>query len=185
MTLEDSRAAVPPSTHQNAMDDASGTPNEERDSRSASADQEDHAPPSGTEGETATRHPTFVHQIAAPTAKPKRARKSAVQRKASKGGKRGNPGLFVGEDGAYLSSLLKDYVSARDVLSRGRGKNTKLDGFWSCMIAGFWERFQWTSYARDNETKEETIERINTVSRTHSVDNDSVLTGNLVYAELD
>ena len=173
-----------PPLHQDFVPDASPALDEERNPRSITEETRD-ASASGSTDETTGSHPTFVHQIVAPAAKAKRPRKSAAQRKASKGGKPGNPGVFTGEDGVYLSSLLSDYVNARDVLTRGRGKNTKLEKFWSCMIAGFWKKFEWTAYVRERETKEETIERINGVSHA----NISTMTANSrkvqVHAELD
>lgn len=145
------------------MPDASTTENEVRELGPPTPDAEV-APDQSQAANTNTT--TVWHQIPAPAhaTKAKRTRKTASQRKAAKGGRPGNPGTFRGDDSVYLSSLLKDYLNARDVQARGRGKNTKLEAFWGCMIAGFWERFDWTSYAREGETKEETIERINGVS---------------------
>ena len=149
----------PPPSRQITMPDTSPDLNEER----ATGPQPPTDPQPCDNGHGAPQH--FVTQIIAPVSKKRRAGKSATARKAAKGGKPGNPGTFTGEDGVYLTSLLKDYITARDVMSRGRGKNTKLDAFWGCMIAGFWERFEWSAYARDGETKEATIERINAVSQ--------------------
>lgn len=75
---------------------------------------------------------------------PKRS-KTKAEREETHGTKPGNPGRFQGEPLTFLTGLLADY-RAIDKRKGSRGKNKRLEAFWTNVCGEFWQRFSWEMF---------------------------------------
>lgn len=71
---------------------------------------------------------------------PKRRAKTAAERRAAKGSKAGNPGVYHGEVLAFLLKHLEEYRKI-DKRKGSRGKNKRLEDFWNRVFSNLWQRF--------------------------------------------
>ncbi len=72
----------------------------------------------------------MLHKATKIKSKPKR------DQKASKGKKKGNPGVFIGLQLEYLEQYAEEYC-------RLAGKKSQMRSFWAKFFPGYWQRFPW------------------------------------------